>query len=121
MEALGTVVSGVKEFYKSTNKANLSGAIDVVVVEQVSNQPPLCVWCHFRKSLASNLVRPLVAECRAPLAWVREVFWGSFVALHVWGRGWGDGVGVGGARQQRVEVLMMSFSIINILHNLVLR
>lgn len=36
MEVVGNVLSGVKTLYDSTNKANLSGAIDVVVVYQVS-------------------------------------------------------------------------------------
>lgn len=36
MEVIGNVISGAKELYDSTNKANLSGAIDVVVVKQVS-------------------------------------------------------------------------------------
>ena len=35
MEVLGNVLGGVKELYDKTNKANLSGAIDVVVVKQV--------------------------------------------------------------------------------------
>lgn len=36
MEVIGNVISGAKGLYDSTNKANLSGAIDVVVVKQVS-------------------------------------------------------------------------------------
>lgn len=35
------MISGAKELYDSTNKANLSGAIDVVVVKQVST----VLWC----------------------------------------------------------------------------
>lgn len=41
MEVIGNVISGAKELYDSTNKANLSGAIDVVVVKQVST----VLWC----------------------------------------------------------------------------
>lgn len=57
MEVIGNVISGAKELYDSTNKANLSGAIDVVVVKQVST----VLWCaaqqHSPKSIHLRLLR----------------------------------------------------------------
>ena len=35
MDSVSRVVTGVKDFYSNANPANLSGAIDVVVVKQV--------------------------------------------------------------------------------------
>lgn len=57
MEVIGNVISGAKELYDSTNKANLSGAIDVVVVKQVSTVLLCAAQQHSPKSIHLRLLR----------------------------------------------------------------
>ena len=78
MEVIGNVISGAKELYDSTNKANLSGAIDVVVVKQVST----VLWFaaqHSPKSIHLRLLR-LSTNSLAQICWplVRSSLFFSF-------------------------------------------
>lgn len=48
MQFVGKVISSVSEFYKDINPATLSGAIDVVVVEDVHTGELACSPFHVR-------------------------------------------------------------------------
>lgn len=60
MEVIGNVISGAKELYDSTNKANLSGAIDVVVVKQVSTVLWLQHSIHPNRFIFDFVSQPII-------------------------------------------------------------